>query len=149
MGFEIRKASVTDVDSILELVNELAIFEKAPEQVTNTRELMIKEGFGANPAFECFLGILDGKVVGMSLYFFRYSTWKGRRLYLEDLIITQSQRGGGFGKKLFDITIEEAKKQNCSGMMWQVLDWNTPAIEFYKSYGARLDDEWINCHLDF
>jgi ribosomal protein S18 acetylase RimI-like enzyme len=145
----IRKATIEDVPAIMELVRELAVYEKAPEEVTNTEERMRKEGFGENPAFECILAEKDGTVVGMSLYYYRYSTWKGRRLYLEDLIVTEKARGTGLGKILLDRTIEIAKEEGCSGMMWQVLDWNTPAIEFYKKYNARLDGEWINCHLDF
>ncbi|ADQ17046.1 Diamine N-acetyltransferase [Leadbetterella byssophila DSM 17132] len=145
----IRKATIEDVPAIMELVRELAVYEKAPEEVTNTEERMRKEGFGEHPAFECILAEKDGTVVGMSLYYYRYSTWKGRRLYLEDLIVTEKARGTGLGKILLDRTIEIAKEVGCSGMMWQVLDWNTPAIEFYKKYNARLDGEWINCHLDF
>ena len=145
----IRKATIEDVPAIMELVRELAVYEKAPEEVTNTEEKMRKEGFGENPSFECILAEKDGTVVGMSLYYYRYSTWKGRRLYLEDLIVTEKARGTGLGKILLDRTIEIAKEEGCSGMMWQVLDWNTPAIEFYKKYNARLDGEWINCHLDF
>lgn len=145
----IRKGTAQDVPVILELVKELAIYEKAAHEVTNTEERMISEGFGENPAFEVFLLETEAGVAGMSLYYFRYSTWKGKRLYLEDIIVKEQFRGKGFGKLLFDITVKEAKERDCSGMMWQVLDWNTPAIEFYKKYNARFDGEWINCHLDF
>jgi GNAT superfamily N-acetyltransferase len=145
----IRKAEATDVPAMMTLVRELALYEKAPDEVTNTEEKMLEEGFGSKKAFECILVELDGEVVGMSLYYFRYSTWKGRRLYLEDLIVTESQRGSGLGKVLFDKTIEIAKAENCSGMMWQVLDWNTPAINFYDKYNTRYDEGWLNCHLDF
>jgi GNAT superfamily N-acetyltransferase len=145
----LRKGTAADVPAILALVNELAIFEKAPHEVTNTEERMLREGFGENKAFEVFLAEKNGEIVGMSLYYFRYSTWKGRRLYLEDLIVKEEVRGEGLGKMLFDRTIEEAKATDCSGMMWQVLDWNESAINFYKRYGTRFDDEWINCHLDF
>lgn len=145
----LRKGTAADVPAILALVNELAIFEKAPHEVTNTEERMLREGFGENKAFEVFLAEKNGEIVGMSLYYFRYSTWKGRRLYLEDLIVKEEVRGEGLGKMLFDRTIEEAKTTDCSGMMWQVLDWNESAINFYKRYGTRFDDEWLNCHLDF
>lgn len=145
----LRKGTAADVPAILALVNELAIFEKAPHEVTNTEERMLREGFGENKAFEVFLAEKNGEIVGMSLYYFRYSTWKGRRLYLEDLIVKEEVRGEGLGKMLFDRTIEEAKATDCSGMMWQVLDWNESAINFYKRYGTRFDDEWLNCHLDF
>ncbi len=145
----LRKATPEDIPAIMRLVHELAVYEKAPEEVSNTEERMLKEGFGAQPAFGCILAETEGNVVGMSLYYYRYSTWKGRRLYLEDLIVTEAARGTGLGKLLFDRTIEIAKEEGCSGMMWQVLDWNEPAINFYKKYNARLDGEWLNCHLDF
>lgn len=145
----IRKAVAEDVPAMLKLVKELALYEKAPEEVINTEERMLEEGFGQKKAFECVLVEHDGEIVGMSLYYFRYSTWKGRRLYLEDLIVTESQRGSGLGKVLFDKTVEIAKVENCSGMMWQVLDWNKPAINFYNKYGTRYDEGWLNCHLDF
>lgn len=145
----IRKGTANDVPEILGLVKELAIFEKAENEVTNTEERMLREGFGENPAFEVFLLENETGIVGMSLYYFRYSTWKGKRLYLEDIIVKEAFRGFGYGKLLFDITIKEAKATNCSGMMWQVLDWNKPAIEFYKKYNSRFDGEWLNCHLDF
>jgi GNAT superfamily N-acetyltransferase len=149
MNIVLRKAEAADVPEIMRLVKELAIFEKAPDQVTNTEERMLAEGFGDQPAFGCILAEKEGQIVGMSLYYYRYSTWKGRRLYLEDLIVSEVFRGLGAGKLLFDATIDIAKKENCVGMTWQVLDWNEPAIDFYKSYHARLDAEWINCHIDF
>ena len=145
----LRIAEPKDVPQIMDLVRELAVFENAPEEVTNTEERMLIEGFGTNPAFGCILAEKDKKIVGMSLYYYRYSTWKGKRLYLEDLIVTETERGTGLGKLLFDETIKKAKLEECSGMMWQVLDWNKPAIDFYKKYNARFDEEWLNCHLDF
>lgn len=149
MNIVLRKAEKEDIPAIMKLVRELAVYERAPDEVTNTEERMLKEGFGEHPAFGCILAENDGEVIGMSLYYYRYSTWKGRRLYLEDIIVTEKARGLGAGKLLFDRTVEIAREEDCSGMMWQVLDWNTPAIEFYKKYNARLDGEWINCHLDF
>lgn len=149
MSIILRKAEREDIPVIMRLVKELAEYERAPEEVSNTEERMLKEGFGEQPAFGCILAENEGAVIGMSLYYYRYSTWKGRRLYLEDIIVTEKARGLGAGKLLFDRTVQIAKEENCSGMMWQVLDWNTPAIEFYKKYDARLDGEWINCHLDF
>jgi GNAT superfamily N-acetyltransferase len=145
----IRKATAEDVPEIMKLVRELAEYEKAPHEVSNTEERMLQEGFGENPAFGCILAEKDGSIIGMSLYYYRYSTWKGRRLYLEDIVVYPEMRGSGAGKLLFDKTIEIAKEENCSGMMWQVLDWNEPAINFYKKYNARFDGEWLNCHLDF
>lgn len=146
---QLRKALATDVPEMLRLVMELAIYEKAPEQVTNTEARMLEEGFGENPAFGCILAEEDTKIVGLAIYYYRYSTWKGKRIYLEDLIVTESQRGKGTGKLLFESVIEIGKETNCSGMMWQVLDWNKPAINFYKNYPTRFDEGWLNAHLDF
>jgi len=148
MQITIRKGTPDDVPQVFELVQELALYERAPEQVTNTPEMMLKDGFGPEPIFGLFVAEVDAKIVGISLYYFRYSTWKGKRLYLEDLIVTESMRGHGLGKMLLDTTVQEAKDTNCTGVMWQVLDWNEPSIKFYERYGARLDGEWINCHLD-
>lgn len=149
MNIRVRKGTAADVPQVFELVRELALYEKAPEQVTNTPEMMLHDGFGPEPIFGLFVAEVDGRVVGISLYYYRYSTWKGKRLYLEDIVVTESMRGFGLGKQLFDATVEEAKNTQCTGMMWQVLDWNEPAIQFYKKYGTRFDEGWINCHLDF
>lgn len=149
MDIKIRKGTPEDVPQVFELVQELALFEKAADQVSNTPEQMLEDGFGPNPIYGLLVAEVDGKIVGISMYYTRYSTWKGKRLYLEDLIVTESMRGSGLGKKLLDATIVEARATQCTGVMWQVLDWNEPAIKFYERYGARLDAEWINCHLDF
>ncbi len=149
MNIRVRKGTADDVPQVFELVRELALYEKAPEQVTNTPEMMLHDGFGPEPIFGLFVAEVDERVVGISLYYYRYSTWKGKRLYLEDIVVTESMRGYGLGKQLFDATVEEAKNTQCTGMMWQVLDWNEPAIQFYKKYGTRFDEGWINCHLDF
>ncbi len=145
----VRKGTIEDIPRAFELVEELALYEKAPEEVTNTIEMMKKDGFGANPVFEFIVAEQDQEIIGLSIYYWRYSTWKGKRLYLEDLIVTESKRGIGAGKMLFDRTVEIAKEQGATGMMWQVLDWNEPAIAFYKKYGALLEDGWLNCHLSF
>jgi GNAT superfamily N-acetyltransferase len=144
----IRNGKKADLPRVLELVKELALFEKASHEVTNTLELMEYDGFGPDPIYGFFVAENSEGIVGLSLYYWRYSTWKGRRLYLEDIIVTESQRGKGVGKLLFDRTMQHALDENCTGMMWQVLDWNEPAINFYKKYGAKLDGEWINCHLE-
>jgi len=134
---------------MLELIRELAVFERAPDEVTVTLEHFIENGFGKNPVWEAFVAANDQEeIVGISLYYMRYSTWKGLRLYLEDLIVTESARGKGIGKMLFDQTVSEARNLKLSGMMWQVLDWNEPAIQFYKKYGAELSNEWVNCSLN-
>lgn len=145
----IRKALASDCERMMELVKELAIFEKAPNEVTVTLEHFIEAGFGKNPIW-CALVAVDewnDLIIGISLYYMRYSTWKGTRLYLEDLIVTESFRGKGAGKLLFDATVEEARRLGVSGMMWQVLDWNQPAIDFYKKYGSDISSEWLNCSL--
>jgi ribosomal protein S18 acetylase RimI-like enzyme len=108
---------------------------------------MREDGFGENPVFGFYIAETDGKIVGLSLYYYRYSTWKGKLLYLEDLIVLEEYRRNGIGRKLMDATIQEAKIQKCNGIQWQVLDWNQPAIEFYEKYQPSLDGEWINCRL--
>jgi GNAT superfamily N-acetyltransferase len=151
MEIKIRKAIASDCPRMLELVRELAIFEKAPDAVTVTLEHFIETGFGKSPVWHALVAVesegISEKIIGISLYYMRYSTWKGLRLYLEDLIVTEDYRGRGIGKILFEKTIEEARSQHVSGMMWQVLDWNQPAINFYKKYGAEVDGEWLNCSL--
>ena len=143
----IRRGNQDDLKDALALIRELAIFEKAPDAVENTIENMIKDGFGDRPFFEFFVAEMDGKIVGLALYYYNYSTWKGKSLYLEDLIVKEDYRGRGIGKKLFERVILKAKKEQVGRMDWQVLDWNTSAIDFYKRMDASLDDEWINCRL--
>lgn len=148
MKFIIRKATPEDVPAIFQLIEELALYEKAPQEVINTPEKMLVEGFGENPAYECLVAELEtNKIIGISLYYYRYSTWKGKSIYLEDLIVTEKYRGIGAGKALFERTAKECEVQNLPLFTWQVLDWNTPSINFYKKYGAKLDSEWINGKL--
>lgn len=149
MSVIIRKGIREDVPVMFELIKELALYEKAPEQVTNTVEQMYLDGFGNNPIYGTIVAEVAGEVVGLALYYYRYSTWKGKRLYLEDLIVSEKMRGKGLGEKLLEATIQQAKDDACTGVMWQVLDWNEPAINFYKKFGTRMDGEWINVHLDF
>ena len=148
MNISIREGKKEDLPRVLELVKELALYERAPHEVTNTVEKMEEDGFGKNPIYGFYVAERNSKIVGISLYYWRYSTWKGKRLYLEDIVVTESERGKGAGKLLFDRTMQKALDENCSGMMWQVLEWNEPAINFYKKYGAKLDDEWTNCTLE-
>ena len=145
----VRKAVKEDCERLLELVHELAEFEKAPQEVTVTLEHFIESGFGKQPVWWAFVVEVDGTVQGFALYYIRYSTWKGQRMYLEDLLVTEKMRCRGFGKLLFDKLIEEAKAKKLNGIVWQVLEWNEPAINFYKKYEANLDGEWINCSLNF
>ena len=145
----IRQGEKSDLPAALDLIKELATYEKALDQVTNTIEMMQKDGFGDNPIFGFFVAEQLDKIVGLSLYYYRYSTWKGKRLYLEDIIVTEAYRGDGIGKILLERTIQKAKDEECTGMMWQVLDWNEPAINFYQKYDTKFDSEWVNCNLDF
>jgi GNAT superfamily N-acetyltransferase len=143
----IRKGTEADIAQALNLVRELAAYEKAPLEVEVTPEEMTAWGFGPDKQFDFFIAEENGVIVGLALYYFKYSTWKGKCLFLEDIIVTESQRGKGLGKLLFDQIVQVSKETNVRRMEWQVLDWNTPAIEFYKKYSAGLDGEWINCRL--
>lgn len=187
MQVHIRKAEKTDCAVMMELIKELALYEKAPEQVTVSFDHFVESGFGEQPVWWAFVAtvttppdtnteespgreiapeeqmsgadqlqftgndenVTRETVVGFALYYIRYSTWKGQRLYLEDLLVTEEMRGRGIGHLLFDRVIEECKEKKYSGMMWQVLKWNEPAINFYRKYQASLDGEWINGSLNF
>ena len=206
MEIIIRKAVKEDCAAIMKLVHELAVYEKAPDEVTVTMEHFIESGFGENPVWEAFVaeqppltsrkngtgspeegnylsnalsGNINGEkerdqsplqsspspspggriggaevggyaILGFALYYTRYSTWKGQRMYLEDLLVTENMRGKKIGKLLFDALIEECKQKKYSGLVWQVLDWNEPAINFYKKIeGVKFDGEWVNCSMEF
>ena len=144
---QIRKGTIDDLPEVLQLIQELAEYEKAPNEVTNTLEDMRRDGFGERPVFEFFVAEAEGTIVGIALYYTAYSTWKGRTIYLEDLVVTERLRRSGIGKKLFDAVAEEAKRVGAKRFRWQVLEWNEPAIAFYKKIGAELDGEWINCTM--
>ena len=144
---KIRRATKCDCPRLMELINELAVFERAPEEVTVTLQHFEESGFGANPVWWAFVAEIDGLVVAFALYYIRYSTWKGQRMYLEDILVTEKMRGKGIGSALFERLIEEAKDKNLNGIVWQVLNWNEPAFKFYEKYNAKFDDEWVNCAL--
>lgn len=148
MPISIRRAVKEDCSRLLDLVKELALYEKAPQEVTVTLDHFIDSGFGSNPVWWSFVAEEDGVILGFALYYIRYSTWKGQRMYLEDILVTEQARGKGIGKLLFDQLIEEAKEKKLSGIVWQVLDWNEPAINFYKKYNAHFDAGWINCSIN-
>jgi GNAT superfamily N-acetyltransferase len=149
MQITIRPAIQTDVPAMLGLVQELALYEKAPQEVTVTLEEMTAAGFGPGAIWKAFVSIVDGKLVGMSLYFTKYSTWKGKCMYIDDIIVTESMRGAGIGKLLFEETVAEAKRTHMRRLEWQVLEWNTPAINFYNKFSAVLDPEWVNGKLTY
>ncbi len=149
---KIRKAVQNDCAQILNLVKELAVYEKAPNEVTLTLDEFAKNGFGAQPVWWAFVAeeeiASNKRIIGFALYYIRFSTWKGERMYLEDFLITEACRGKGVGKMLFDTLIEEAKQKNFNAIVWQVLNWNEPAINFYKKYNAKFDGEWLNGCLE-
>lgn len=144
----IRSGIKEDLHQVLELVKELAMYERAPHEVTNTVSKMEEDGFGKSPIFGFFVAEKGNTIIGLALYYYRYSTWKGRRLFLEDIIVTEKERGNGIGKLLFERIVVKALENNTNGIVWQVLDWNEPAINFYKKYGAKFDGEWINCSIE-
>ena len=148
MSMNIRIAVKEDCPRLLELIQELAVYEKAPDEVSVTLEHFEASGFGENPVWWAFVAEENGIVNGFALYYIRYSTWKGQRMYLEDILVTENSRGKGLGKLLMDRLIEEAKEKRFNAIVWQVLEWNEPAINFYKKYNADFDPEWINCSID-
>jgi GNAT superfamily N-acetyltransferase len=145
--FQIRKGEPRDVPQALELVRELALYERAPLEVTNTEAMMLEDGFGKDPVFGMFVAEENDRLIGIAIHYVRYSTWKGKMLYLEDIVVTESSRGKGIGHALFQACMEYAIEKNYEGMIWQVLDWNEPAIRFYQKYNAILDPEWVNGKL--
>lgn len=140
----IRRAEARDVPRMLELVRELAIFEKEPDAVTVTKEAMLEDGFGKHPVWFGWVAEDGTGLVGMALCYDRYSTWKGRCLYLEDIVVTASARGRGIGERLFRRCVQHGVDQGYQWMRWQVLDWNTDAIRFYRRLGAEVSAGWLN-----
>ena len=145
---EVRRAKREDCPRLLELIQELALYERAPQEVTVTLEHFTQSGFGDQPIWWAFVAEENGFILGFALYYIRYSTWKGQVMYLEDIIVTEKSRGKGIGKLLFDQLIEEARARQFKRIVWQVLEWNEPAINFYKKYQANLDPEWWNGSID-
>src|SRR5688500_10395591 len=147
MEIKIRRAVREDCPRMLELVKELATFERAPDEVTVTPDHFEESGFGPNPVYWAFVAEADGIVVAFALYYIRYSTWKGQRMYLEDILVTEGFRGKRIGQLLMDRLIIEAKEKNLHGITWQVLEWNETAIKFYSKYSPVFDNEWVNCSI--
>jgi GNAT superfamily N-acetyltransferase len=147
--FKIRKGTERDLPGVLELVKELAAYEKAPLEVEVTLEEMRNWGFGKDQIFDFFVAEQGGQIVGIALYYYKYSTWKGKCLFLEDIIITETHRRYGLGTRLFDEVVKVAKEKKVRRMEWQVLEWNEPALNFYKKYDAVLDPEWVNGKLTY
>jgi GNAT superfamily N-acetyltransferase len=149
MNFIIRRAEKKDCKRIMELVTELAVYEKSPNEITVSWQHFEESGFGEKPVWWAFVAEINEKVEAFALYYIRFSTWKGQRLYLEDILVTEKFRGNKIGEKLFNRIIEEAKEKNLNGVVWQALNWNEPAINFYKKFNAKFDDEWTNGSIDF
>ncbi len=147
MSITLRYAVKTDLPEVLALIRELATYERAPEEVTVTIEELERDGFGDKPIYEIILAEENGEIAGMAFYFYAYSTWKGKCVFLEDIIVKESLRGRGIGRALFDAVVLKCKEENARRMMWQVLDWNEPAINFYRKYDAILDPTWVNGKL--
>ena len=144
----IRKATEKDMPFVLELIRELAIFEKEPDAVVVTVDDLVRDGFSENPLFQCFVAEVENEIIGMALFYYRYSTWKGKTIHLEDLIVKESKRGTGAGFALYKEIIQQGKAENVRRIEWNVLDWNTPAIDFYEKSGAKVLGDWRVVHMD-
>ena len=144
----IRKATKKDMQSVLELIQELAIFEKEPDAVVVTVDDLVRDGFSENPLFQCFVAEEENNITGMALFYYRYSTWKGKTIHLEDLIVKESKRGTGAGFALYKEIIKQGKAENVRRIEWNVLDWNIAAIDFYEKSGAKILEDWRVVHMD-
>jgi len=144
----IRKGNPQDMEAVLGLIQDLASFENEPNAVVITVEDLIRDGFGSNPLFQVFVAEVDLEVVGIALYYYRYSTWKGKTIHLEDLVVKENMRGSGIGYALYSEIIKQGKKDKVRRIEWNVLDWNTPAIDFYKKSGAKVLEDWRVAQMD-
>ncbi|MGQ7946221.1 GNAT family N-acetyltransferase [Flavobacterium sp. WC2509] len=145
---KIRKGQKEDMNGVLALIQELATFEKEPDAVLITAEDLVRDGFGDKPLFEVFVAEVENQIVGIALYYYRYSTWKGKTIHLEDLVIKETMRGTGLGYALYSEIIKQGQKDKVRRIEWNVLDWNTPAIDFYQKSGAKILDEWRVVQMD-
>jgi GNAT superfamily N-acetyltransferase len=143
----IRQGKPEDIPQVFELIKELAVYEKALHEVETSVEKLTEDAFGEKPLYGLIVAELDKTIIGISIFYYRYSTWKGKRLYLEDILVTEEQRGKGIGSNLFEATARYANEQGCSGMNWLVLDWNEPAIKFYKKFNAYFEPAWMNAGI--
>jgi len=144
----VRESTPKDMPQVLDLIKELAVFEKSPDAVEVTVEILIEEGFGENPLFTCFVSEVNGEIVGMALIYYRFSTWKGRSIHLEDLIVKEKMRGSGIGKDLYTKVIEYAHEKKVKRVEWAVLNWNEGAIRFYERSGAKVMKDWYITHME-
>jgi len=148
MNIVVRESTPNDMPQVLELIKELAVFEKSPDAVEVTVETLVKEGFGENPLFTCFVAEVANEIVGMALVYYRFSTWKGRTIHLEDLIVKEKMRGTGIGKELYTRVIQFAAEKKVKRIEWAVLDWNVDAIKFYERSGAKIMKDWYVTHME-
>ncbi len=148
MDFTIRQGKPKDMVAVLELITELAVFEKEPDAVEITVDDLVRDGFSEQPLFSTYVAYQGDEMVGMALYYYRYSTWKGKAIHLEDLVVKESKRNLGVGKELFDSVMKTAKEEGCKRVEWAVIDWNSNAVSFYKKKGAKLLDGWSICQMD-
>ena len=144
----IRKVTKNDMPSVLELIQELATFEKEPDAVVVTVDDLVRDGFSENPLFQCFVAEVDNEIIGMALYYYRFSTWKRKTIHLEHLTVKENNRGTGAGFALYKEIIKQGKAENVRRIEWNVLDWNTPAIDFYEKSGAKVLGDWRVVHMD-
>jgi len=145
---KIRKGEKEDMQGVLALIKELAEFEKEPDAVLINEEDLIRDGFGDNPLFHVFVAEKDNAIVGIALYYYRYSTWKGKTIHLEDLVVKESMRGTGLGYALYSEIIKQGQKDKVRRIEWNVLDWNTPAVDFYEKSGAKILEDWRVVQMD-
>ena len=145
---KIRKGTPNDMPAVLDLITELAVFEKEPDAVVISTEDLVRDGFSENPLFHTFVAEVNEEIIGVALYYYRFSTWKGKTIHLEDLIVKENNRGTGAGFALYSEIIKQGKKDNVRRIEWNVLDWNTPAIAFYEKSGAKILSDWRVVHMD-
>ncbi|HAH55393.1 MAG TPA: GNAT family N-acetyltransferase [Flavobacterium sp.] len=144
----IRKGNPEDMEAVLSLIKELAVFENEPNAVVITVDDLVRDGFSSTPLFHIFVAEMESKIIGIALYYYRYSTWKGKTIHLEDLVVKENRRGSGVGFALYSEIIKQGKKDKVRRIEWNVLDWNTPAINFYKNSGAKILDDWKVAQMD-